>query len=57
MTDFLFVFGVYDPVGVGDFEYKVPLSDNKTGYIDYQWRGQIAIEVKSRGKDLLHCIR
>ncbi len=51
-TDFLRVFGVADPVSVGDFEYKVPLSAGKTGYIDYLWKGQIAIEMKSRGKDL-----
>jgi len=51
-VDFLHVFGVADPVAVGDFEYKVPLSGNKTGYIDYLWKKQIAIEMKSRGKDL-----
>ena len=51
-TDFLHVFGVDDPVKLGDFEYKVPLSGNRTGYIDYLWKGQIAIEMKSRGKDL-----
>ena len=50
--DFLHVFGVDDPIGVGSFEYKVPLSGNKTGYIDYLWKGRIAIEMKSRGKDL-----
>ena len=50
--DFLQVFGVSDPEAIGDFEYKVPLSGNKTGYIDYLWKGQIAIEMKSRGKDL-----
>ncbi|MDR3076563.1 MAG: hypothetical protein LBU26_04610, partial [Synergistaceae bacterium] len=50
--DFLRVFGVDDPMGVGDFEYKVPLSGNKTGYVDYLWKGRIAIEMKSRGKDL-----
>ncbi|MCL1794335.1 MAG: LytTR family transcriptional regulator DNA-binding domain-containing protein [Oscillospiraceae bacterium] len=50
--DFLHVFGVDDPVKLGDFEYKVPLSGNKTGYIDYLWKGRIAIEMKSRGKDL-----
>lgn len=50
--DFLRVFGVSDPEAVGDFEYKVPLSGGKTGYIDYLWKGQIAIEMKSKGKDL-----
>ena len=51
-SDFMHVFGVDDPAAIGDFEYKVPLSGNKTGYIDYLWKGQIAIEMKSRGKDL-----
>lgn len=50
--DFLHVFGVNDPEAVGDFEYKVPLSGGKTGYIDYLWKKQIAIEMKSKGKDL-----
>jgi len=52
VTDFLRVFGVDDPEASGDFEYKVPLSDGKTGYIDYLWKGKIAIEMKSKGKDL-----
>ena len=52
VMDFLHVFGVGDPVKMGDFEYKVPLTGNKTGYIDYLWKGQIAVEMKSRGKDL-----
>ena len=51
-TDFLQVFGVDDPEAIGAFEYKVPLSGNKTGYIDYLWKKQIAIEMKSKGKDL-----
>ncbi|MCL2679019.1 MAG: hypothetical protein FWF18_01800 [Dehalococcoidia bacterium] len=37
-TDFLRVFGVSDPEAIGDFEYKVPLSDGKMGYIDYVWK-------------------
>ena len=52
VTDFLRVFGVDDPEDIGDFEYKVPLKGSRTGYIDYLWKGQIAIEMKSRGKDL-----
>ena len=52
IADFLRVFGVDDPVKLGDFEYKVPLQENKAGYIDYMWKGQVAIEMKSRGKDL-----
>jgi len=50
--DFLRVFGVDEPMSVGNFEYKVSLSSGKTGYIDYVWKGKIAIEMKSRGKDL-----
>jgi len=56
VTSLLQVFGVTDPEALGDFEFKVPLSDSKThprvGYIDYLWKGKIAIEMKSRGKDL-----
>jgi len=52
VTEFLRVFGVDDPVQLGNFEYKVPLSGGRTGYIDYVWKNQIAIEMKSRGKDL-----
>ncbi len=52
VTDFLHVFGVSDPEALGDFEYMVLLSGNRKGYIDYLWKGQIAIEMKSRGKDL-----
>lgn len=51
-TELLRVFGVTDPAAVGDFEYKVPLSGGKTGYVDYFWKNKIAIEMKSRGKDL-----
>jgi hypothetical protein len=51
-TSLLHVFGVDDPERLGDFEYKVPLSDGHNGYIDYLWKSKIAIEFKSRGKDL-----
>src|SRR5215469_5718565 len=50
--DFLRVFGVDEPMAVGSFEYKVPLNGGKTGYIDYVWKGKLAIEMKSRGKSL-----
>ena len=50
--DLLRVFGVEEPMSVGDFEHKVPLAAGKTGYIDYLWKSQLAIEMKSRGKDL-----
>jgi len=52
LTDFFRVFGVDDPESIGDFEYKVPLSSGRTGYIDYVWKSKIAIEMKSRGKNL-----
>lgn len=52
VADFLRVFGISDAGIVGDFEYKVPLSAGKTGYIDYLWKNMIAIEMKSRGKNL-----
>jgi len=46
------VFGVDDPVRLGDFEYRVVISDTKTGRIDYLWKSKIAVEMKSRGKNL-----
>ena len=52
LTDFLRVFGIDDPEDIGDFEYKVPLKSGRTGYIDYVWKSKIAIEMKSRGKNL-----
>ena len=52
--DFLRVFGVPEPMTVGDFEYKVSLSAGKMGYIDYLWKGRLAIEMKSKGKELVN---
>ena len=52
LTDLLRVFGIDDPESIGDFEYKVPLKSGRTGYIDYVWKSKIAIEMKSRGKNL-----
>ena len=46
------VFGVEDPLQVGTFAFKVALSGASTGYIDYLWPSRIAIEMKSRGRDL-----
>jgi hypothetical protein len=51
VIDFLKVFGVEDPEAVGDFEYKVKMADGY-GKIDYLWKGKIAIEMKSKGKNL-----
>ena len=52
LIDFLRGFGVDEPMQMGDFEYKVPLTGGKTGYIDYVWKSKIAIEMKTRGKSL-----
>lgn len=50
--DFIRIFGIADPLAVGEFEVKVPLEGERTGYIDYFWPQKIAIEMKSPGKDL-----
>ena len=50
--EFFRVFGVEDPEQTGDFEYRVKLNGGRNGYIDYLWKKQIALEMKSRGKDL-----
>lgn len=50
--EFLAVFGVEDALSVGEYEYKVALDDGHNGYIDYYWPKKIAIEFKTRGKDL-----
>jgi type I restriction-modification system DNA methylase subunit len=54
VTDLLKVFGVDDPEADGGFEYKVQLTHDTTGYIDYLWNKKIAIEMKSKGKNLEH---
>ncbi|MDR1037472.1 MAG: N-6 DNA methylase [Deltaproteobacteria bacterium] len=51
VRDFLGVFGVEDPIAVGRFEERA-LRESGKGFIDYLWKGKIAIEMKSRGKDL-----
>ena len=50
--EFLAVFGVEDALSVGEYEHKVPLDDGHNGYIDFYWPKKIAIEFKTRGKDL-----
>lgn len=50
--EFLAVFGIEDALAVGEYEYKVHLDDGHNGYIDYYWPKKIAIEFKTRGKDL-----
>jgi len=50
--EFLAVFGVEDALAVGEYEFKVNLDDGHHGYIDFYWPKKIAIEFKTRGKDL-----
>lgn len=51
LIDFFNIFGVSDR-RVNKFEYKVPKRSGGNGYIDMLWKGNILIEMKSRGKDL-----
>ncbi|MDR3153363.1 MAG: class I SAM-dependent DNA methyltransferase, partial [Deltaproteobacteria bacterium] len=57
MTGLLRVFGVDDLLQVGDFEYKAPLSVGNYGFIDCLWKGKLAIEMKSKGKDIALAFR
>ncbi len=50
--ELLAVFGVHDANTAGTFEFKVGMDDQQNGYIDYLLPKKIAIEMKSRGKDL-----
>lgn len=50
--EMLGVFGINDPLSVGAFEHRVNLDDGHNGYIDYFYPSKIAIEMKSKGKDL-----
>lgn len=49
--DFFHVFGI-SRRRVATFEQQVKKIDNKTGFIDLLWKGQMMIEHKSRGKSL-----
>ncbi len=49
--DFFNVFGI-SRRRVASFEQQVKKIDDKQGYIDLLWKGQMLIEHKSRGKDL-----
>lgn len=51
LNDFFHVFGV-DLKRVALFEKKVPMGQNRDGYIDCLWAGVILVEMKSRGKSL-----
>jgi hypothetical protein len=48
---FLAVFGVEDASGVGRFEERA-LREGGRGFMDYFWSKRIAIEMKTKGKDL-----
>ncbi|MCL2304153.1 MAG: hypothetical protein FWC43_02275 [Planctomycetaceae bacterium] len=51
VRDFLAVFGVSDAATVGRFEERA-LRDSGRGFMDYLWPKMIAVEMKSKGKDL-----
>ncbi|RYD65615.1 MAG: class I SAM-dependent DNA methyltransferase, partial [Verrucomicrobiaceae bacterium] len=51
LQDFLDVFGI-SRKRVATFEHKVKKLDDHSGYIDMLWRGQLLVEMKSRGQDL-----
>jgi len=51
MKAFLGVFGIDDASLVGTFEEKTKV-EGKTKWIDYLWKGKIAIEMKSKGESL-----
>jgi len=51
IEDFLRVFGVPDARTVGTFQEKTKI-EGQTKWIDYLWKGKIAIEMKTRGDKL-----
>lgn len=51
LISFFNVFGITRR-RVATFEHKVKKLDGSNGYIDLLWKGEILIEMKSRGKDL-----
>ena len=51
LVEFFNVFGI-SRKRVSTFEHRVKKLDNKDGYIDLLWKGNILIEMKSRGKNL-----
>jgi len=51
LTDFFNVYGI-NRKKVATFEHRVKKLDEKDGYIDLLWKGNILIEMKSRGKNL-----
>lgn len=51
LIDFFNVFGI-SRKRVATFEHKVKKLDESSGYIDLLWKGNILVEMKSRGADL-----
>ena len=51
LIDFLNIFGV-SKKRVANFEHRVKKLNNAEGYIDMLWKGELLVEMKSRGKDL-----
>ena len=51
LVEFFNVFGISSR-RVSTFEHRIKKLDNKEGYIDLLWKGNILIEMKSRGKSL-----
>jgi hypothetical protein len=51
LVEFFNVFGL-NQRKVASFEHKVKKLGNSDGYIDMLWKGQLLIEMKSKGKDL-----
>lgn len=51
LVEFFNVFGISSK-RVATFEHKVKKLDDRDGYIDLLWKGNILIEMKSRGKNL-----
>ncbi|MDR3323600.1 MAG: N-6 DNA methylase, partial [Zoogloeaceae bacterium] len=51
VRDFLAVFGVRDAAAVGRFEERAQREEGR-GFMDYFWKKEIAIEMKTKNKDL-----
>ena len=51
LVEFFNVFGI-NRRKFASFEHRVKKLDEKDGYIDLLWKGNILIEMKSRGKNL-----
>ncbi|MDR2710359.1 MAG: class I SAM-dependent DNA methyltransferase, partial [Burkholderiales bacterium] len=52
LLGFFQVFGMDDPLLQGSFEHEVRKSSGTANWIDFFWSGQIAVEMKTRGKNL-----